>query len=135
MDSLSGTREAPARHQGSRKGPIGQPASIREAPGKQERTNWTACKAPGRQERTHLEAAWDAPGKTGKDQLGQPGRHQGGRKGLIGQPGRQERTIWTAWDAPGKHGKDQLGQPGRHQGSTRRQERRRHQEAGYRHRF
>ena len=43
MDSLQGTREAP---------------------GRQERTNWTA---------------WEAPGK-----------HQGGRKGLVGQPGRHQ---------------------------------------------
>ena len=43
-----------ARHQGGRKGSIGQPAS--EAPGRQERTIWTAwdaLEAPGRQEERH----------------------------------------------------------------------------------
>ena len=78
MDSLRGAREA----QGGRKKPFGQPGrhqgdtreagrdhldslgGTREAPGRQERTNWTACEAPG--------------------------RHQGGRKGPIGQPGRHQ---------------------------------------------
>ena len=55
MDSLQSTREAG-----------------KEAPGKQERTNWTAWEAPGRQERTN----WTA-GEA-------PGRHQGGRKGPFG---------------------------------------------------
>jgi len=41
----------------------------------------------------------------GKDQLD---RHQGGRKGPIGQPARRqgstrEAGIWTAWEAPGRH--------------------------------
>ena len=89
-------------HQGGRKGPFGQPGrhqggtreapgrqertnyeldslrSTREAPGKQERTNWTACEAPGKQERTNW-TAWVAPG-----------RRQGGRK-------------WTAREAAGRH--------------------------------
>ena len=43
----------------------------REAPGRQERTNWTAWEAPGRQERTN----WTA--------CEAPGRHQGGRKGPL----------------------------------------------------
>ena len=60
----------PARHQGGRKGP-----DQLEAPGRQERTNWTSWEAPERQERTN----WTA-GEA---------------------PGRQERTNWTA-------GKDQL---------------------------
>ena len=42
MDSLGGTREAP---------------------GRQDRINWTACEeAPGRQERA-IWTAWEAPGK------------------------------------------------------------------------
>ena len=89
MDSLQGTREAP---------------------GRQERTNWTACEAPGRQERINWRA-WAAPG-----------RHQGGRKGLIGQLARHQGGTREA-------GKDQLDSleaqggtrtnceaPGRHQG-------------------
>ena len=59
-----GTREAGKDHwdsPGGRRGSIGQP----EAPGRQERINWTACEAPG--------------------------RHQAGRKGPIGTR-RQERT-------------------------------------------
>ena len=73
-------------------------ADTREAPGRQERTNWTACEAPGRQERINW-TAWEAPG-----------RHQGGRKGLIGQPARHQggtreagKDLWTAWEAPGRH--------------------------------
>ena len=72
----------PGRHQGGRTGLIEQPGrhqgstreagkdlldslrGTREAPGRQERTNWTACDAPG--------------------------RHQGGRKGPFGQPGRRQ---------------------------------------------
>ena len=71
MDSLSGTREAP---------------------GKQERTNWTACKAPG--------------------------RHQGGRKGPPGPFGRPGRRQGDTREAGRDHldslggtreaGKDQL---------------------------
>ena len=61
------------------------------APGKQERTIWTACEA-GR-----------------KGSIGQPARHQGGTR-EAGRAirtawealGRQERTIWTAWEAPGR---------------------------------
>ena len=41
-----------------------------EAPGRQERTNWTACEAPG--------------------------RHQGGRKGSIEQPGRHQGSTRDA---------------------------------------
>ena len=47
----------------------------REAPEMQERTNWTACEAPG--------------------------RHQGGRKGPLGQPARHQRGTRET-------GKDQL---------------------------
>ena len=91
MDSLGGTREAPGRqersnwtaceapgrHQGGRKGPF-----------------WTACEAPGRQERTNW-IAWEAPGGTreaGNDHLDSLGgtKHQGSRKGLIGQPARHQ---------------------------------------------
>ena len=49
----------------------------REAPGRQERTIWTAWEAPGRQERINW-TAWEAPG-------------------------RQERINWTACKAPGRH--------------------------------
>ena len=70
--------------------------STREAPGRQERTNWTAWEAKGRQERTN----WTA--------CEAPGRHQGGRKGPIGQPARHQGGR-----------KGPFGQPGRHQGGTR----------------
>ena len=109
--------EAPGRHQGGRKGLVGQPGGTREAPGtgkdhldslggtreapgRQESTNWTACEAPGRQERTidWDSLAWEAPG-----------RHQGGRKGL-----------WTAWEAPGRHQGGRKGQSAvRHQGGRK----------------
>ena len=63
----------PARHQGTReagKDHLGSLGGTRDAPGRQERTNWTACKAPGRQERTNWTAS-EAPGRhqrgTGKD--------------------------------------------------------------------
>ena len=90
MDSLGGTREAgkdqlnSLRHQGG----------TREAPGRQERINWTACEAPG--------------------------KHQGGRKGPIGTreaPGRQERINWTACEAQG--GTREEERTNRHQGGTR----------------
>ena len=48
--------------------PGGSPAgkdhldSLAEAPGRQERTNWTAWEAPGRQERTNWTAC-EAPGR------------------------------------------------------------------------
>ena len=95
MDSLSGTREAP---------------------GKQERTNWIACKyqggtreagkdqldilrctreAPGRQERTTLRHQRGTR-ETRKDQLDS-------LRGTREAPGRQERTNWTAWEAPERH--------------------------------
>ena len=66
------------RHQGGRKGLIGQPARPQEAPGRQERTNWTARQAPGRHQ----------GGRKGL--IGQLARHQGGRKELIVQPGRDQ---------------------------------------------
>ena len=72
MDSLQGTREAP---------------------GRQERTNWTACEAPGR----HQGTAREAPGRQERTILDS-------LKGTREAPGRQERLI---------------GQPGRHQGDTR----------------
>ena len=67
--------------------PLDSVQGTREAPRRQERTIWTA---------------WETPG-----------RHQGGRKGSIGQPveapGRHQggmkeagKTIWTAGEAPGK---------------------------------
>ena len=53
--------EAPGRHQGGRKGPLGQPVrhqgGIREAPGRQERTIWTAGRHQGGT------TAWEAPGR------------------------------------------------------------------------
>ena len=103
MDDLIGQ---PARHQGGRKGPFGQPGAparqeknrgTREAPGRQERTHWTACEAPGRQEGTKLDSV----------------------RGTKEAPGRQERTNWTVCEAPGRHQggrKGPFGQPGRHQG-------------------
>ena len=39
----------------------------REAPGRQERANWTAWEAPGRQERTNW--AWGGTREAGKDHL------------------------------------------------------------------
>ena len=136
--------EAPGRHQGGRKGPIGQPArhqgDTREA-GKdrldslggtreQERTIWTACEAPGRHQRGRkgpMDNLIEAPGRQ------EPARHQGGTReagkdqldslrGTREAPGRQERTNWTACEAPGRHqgGRNgPFGQPGRHQGGTR----------------
>ena len=69
----------------------------REAPGKQERTNWTDCEAPGRQERTNWTAC-EAPGRYQEGRKGPTARHQGGTR---------------------EAGKDHFGQPGRHQGGTR----------------
>ena len=63
--------EAPRRHQGGRKGALGQASW--EAPERQERTNWTAREAPGRQ-------------GDNKDHLGS----LGGRKRLIGQLARRQ---------------------------------------------
>ena len=114
MDSLRGTREAPGRHQGGRKGLIGQPARHSE----QERTLWTACEAPGRHQGGRKGSSWTAREAPGRYQggregpFGQPGRHQGGRKGLIGQPARHQGGTSEA-------GKDYFGQPGRHQEGTR----------------
>ena len=75
-----------------------------EAPGRQERTNWTPRKAtreaPGRQERTSWTAWEDQGGRKGL--IGQPARHQGGRKGPIAQPGRLQGGR-----------KRLIGQPGR----------------------
>ena len=81
-----GTREAEkdlvdslGRHQGGRKGPIGQPGrhqggtreagkdhldslgGTREAPGRQERTYWTAWEAPGRHQGVKTLAALPGP--------------------------------------------------------------------------
>ena len=97
------------------------------APGRQERTIWTACEAPGRQERINW-TAWEAPGRQertawepGKQERTRttgtaweaPGRHLGGTReagkdywdslgGTREAPGRQERTSWTVWEAPGR---------------------------------
>ena len=67
MECLGGSREPFGRHQG---GTRDAGKDTREAPGRQERTNWTA---------------WEAPG-----------RHQGGRKGLIGQPGWHQKGAREA---------------------------------------
>ena len=67
------------------------------APGRQERSHWTvachrtACKAPeaGKDNWT----AWEAPGRHQggrKGPVGQPERHQGGRKGLLGRLARYQ---------------------------------------------
>ena len=117
--SFRGTGKGPFRQLGRHQG------GTREAPGRQERTNGTACEAPGRQERINWTAR-EAPGRHQggrKGPFGQPGRHQGGRKGLIGQPAKhqggtreagkdqcdspggargKERTYWTAREAPGR---------------------------------
>ena len=57
-------------------------------PGRQEGSIWTSTReAPGRQGRTNR-TAWAAPG-----------RHQGGRKGRIGQPAKQQGgTRWAGKD-------------------------------------
>ena len=72
MDSLSGTREAP---------------------GKQERTNWTACKYQGGTREAGKDQLDILRGtrEAGKDHLEAPGRHPRDRKGPIGQPGRHQR--------------------------------------------
>ena len=59
-----------ARHQGGRKGSMraGKNHFWREAPGRQERIHWTACKAPERH------------GRGRKEPFGQPGKHQGGTR-------------------------------------------------------
>ena len=89
MDSLGGTREAPARHQGGTreagKDHLDSLGGTREA----ERTKWR------RQGGTREAGKWEAPGRQ-KGLIEQPGRHQG-------TPGRQERTTWTACEAPGRH--------------------------------
>ena len=89
MDSLGGTREAPGRQERTK-------WTACEAPGRQEKTNWTACEAPGKQTNW---TAWEAPGghQAGNYHLDSLG-------GTKEAPGRQEGTIW---------------QPGRHQGCTR----------------
>ena len=101
MDSLRGTREAPGRHQGGRKGLIGQPARHSE----QERTLWTACEAPGRQARRQERIILDSPGGT---------REVPERQGRTiwtarEAPGRQERTNWTACETPGRHQRGRKG--------------------------
>ena len=87
-----GTREAGKNHLDSLKDQLDSLRGTREAPGRQERTIWTAWEAPGRQERINW-TAW---------------RHQGGRKGSIGQLARHQGGR-----------KEPPGQPGRHQGGTR----------------
>ena len=126
----------PARHQGGTreagKDHLDSLGGTRDARGRQEGTNWTACNAPGRQERTNW-TALEAPGRhqrgTGKDQIDSLGgtreagkenwtaceaarRRQGGRKGAFGQPGRHQGDTREA-------GKYQLDSLGEHQGGTR----------------
>ena len=122
-------RHRPAgRHQGGRKGPFG---GTREAPARQERTNWTASEAPGRHQGfVHQGAVVSALlTEGGKDDLGSlggsreaPGRHQRTSWTAWEAPGRQERTNWTACEVPGRHQggrKGLIGQLARHQGGTR----------------
>ena len=96
---------------------------------------------PGRHQGGKGQPAREAGREAGKDLLEAPGRHQGGRKGLIGQPGRHEGGTREAgkdqldslggtsealgrqerihWGAPERHQGSRIGligQPGRHQG-------------------
>ena len=60
----------------------------------------------------------EAPGK----QEEAPGRHQGGRKGLIGQPARHQGCRKGPFGQPARHQggrKEPFGQPGRHQGGRK----------------
>ena len=79
-DRLGGTREAPGRHQGSRKGLLGQP-------GRHQGGTWEA----GKDQLDSLGSTREA----GKDHLDSLG-------GAREAPGRQERTNWTACEAPGR---------------------------------
>ena len=82
-------RQNPAPVQNRDSGQLDSLRGTREAPGRQERSIWTACEAPGRHQGGRKEA---------------PGKHQGGRKGPTAEAaGRQKRTNWTAWEAPGGH--------------------------------
>ena len=65
------------RHQGGRKGSIGQLARHQGGTREAGKNHLAAWEAPGRQERINW-TAWEAPG-------------------------RQERAIWTDWEAPGRH--------------------------------
>ena len=108
MDSLRGTREAPGKqdrptgHQGGRKGLIGQPGrhqgSTREA-GKDKVDSLRGTREAGKDQGTkdHLDSLGgtkEGTREAGRDHLAAweaPGMHQGGRKGVIGQPGRHQR--------------------------------------------
>ena len=106
LGNLRGTREAPGRQERTI-------WTAWEAPGRQERTIWTACEAPGRQERTN----WTV--------CEAPGRHQGGRKEPSGQPGRHQggrKEPFEPFGQPGRHQggrKGSIGQPTRHQGGRK----------------
>ena len=71
MDSLRGTREAGKDSREAGKDPLDSQRGTREAPGRQERTIWTAWEAPGRHQRGAREA-----GKNHLDSPEAPGRHQ-----------------------------------------------------------
>ena len=92
MDSLRGTMRG-TRVAG--KDPLDRLGGMREAPGRQEITIWTAWEEPERHQ----------GGRKGP--FGQPERHQGGRKGLIGQLARHQGGR-----------KGSIGQPARHQRAT-----------------
>ena len=85
--------KAPGRHQGGRKGLIGQPA--RRQGGTRE---------AGKDQLDSLRGTREA----GKDHFGQPEGHQGGTR-------EAGKTNWTAWEAPRRHQggrKGLIGQPG-----------------------
>ena len=104
-----------------------------EAPGRQERTIWTAWEAPGGTReagKDHLDSlggtreaertswtACEAPGR------GLPVRPYVSLFPRGEAPGRQDRINWTACEAPGRHQRGRkglIGQPVRHQGGTAR---------------
>ena len=133
----------PRKHQGGRKGPFGQLWTAWEAPGRQERTTWTAGrhqggtrdhqggrKGPCGEPRKHQGGTREA----GKDHMDSLGGTKGRRKGPFGQPGRHQggtrdalgfsKAILTreAGKAPGRHQGGRIGligQPVRHQGGRK----------------
>ena len=73
----------------------------------QERSNWTTCEAPGRQERTN----WTAWGGT-KGLIGQPGMHLAGKNHLHRLGGTRETKKDQLDNLGGRKGP--IAQPGRH---------------------
>ena len=89
MDSLQGTREAGKDLLDNRKGPIGQPGSTREAPGRQKELVGQPAKHQGgtREAGKDLVDSLGGTREAGKDLLDSLGGTKGGRKGPFGQPG------------------------------------------------